>query len=140
MSDGSFQQVTDSEDKLLYGPRKLLLCGFSPEAQDKMVAFLKMIHMDDVPRVWASESDGEIAVEALMARPDDEGRGRDSTLPRAIVMAGITEKELHTLVDACRQAGMRRALFAVLTPVSALWTLGDLIRELGREREALSES
>ena len=138
MDDGTFAKVSDSSEKLLYGPRKMLLCGFSSQAQDKMGAFLEMIGMADIDRVWASPGDGEKSVGELMGLSNDTGRGSDSDLPRAIVMAGITEKELHLLVDSCRRAGMRKALFATLTPVSENWSLGNLLNELGREREALA--
>lgn len=138
MSDGTFAKVSDSSEKLLYGPRRLLLCGFNAEAQDKMGAFFEMIGMADIDRVWASPGDGEKTVGELMNLSNDTGRGIDSGLPRAVIMAGITEKELHFLVDSCHRAGMRQALFATLTPVSEAWSLVNLLRELGHEREALA--
>ncbi|MBI9085011.1 MAG: DUF3783 domain-containing protein [Desulfobacterales bacterium] len=139
MSDGTFKPVSNSSEKRLYGPRKLLLCGFSSESQDKMGVFLEMIGMADIDRVWALPGDGEKTVGELMGLSNDTGRGIDSGLPRAVIMAGITEKELHLLVDSCRRAGMRQTLFATLTPVSEKWSLGDLLRELGCEREALAD-
>lgn len=138
MSDGTFKTVSNTSEKTLYGPRRLLLCGFNVDAQDKMGAFLEMIGMAQIDRVWASHGDDKKRVGELMALSADSGRGDDSGLPRAVIMAGITEKELHLLVDSCRGAGMRQALFATLTPVSENWSLGDLLRELGREREALA--
>jgi Domain of unknown function (DUF3783) len=138
MTDGTFEKVSNSEETTLYGPRKLLLCGFSAETQGKMDQFLEMIGMAGIERVWVGEKDREQGVGELMGRPDRYGQNIGSNLPRAIIMAGITEKELHVLVDACRRAGMRQALFATLTPVSENWPLADLLAELGREREALA--
>ena len=138
MTDGGFSRVSSASETVLYGPRKLLLCGFSTETQDKMDQFLEMIGMGRVERVWASESDRDQTVGELLERADRSGQDMDSGLPRAIIMAGISEKELHILVDACRRAGMRQALFATLTPVSENWSLADLLTELGREREAMA--
>jgi hypothetical protein len=62
-----------------------------------------------------------------------------SQLPRAIIMAGITQKELHQLMSGCRQAEMKQALWATLTPVSENWTLKDLLAELAAEYRAIQE-
>ena len=37
----------------------------------------------------------------------------------------------------CRNAGMRQALWATLTPMSETWMLKDLLAELSAEKEAL---
>jgi hypothetical protein len=47
----TFEKVTRSE-KILYGPRKLLLCGFGAEAQKKFDTVLGTAGLADVPKVW----------------------------------------------------------------------------------------
>ncbi|MBI5895900.1 MAG: DUF3783 domain-containing protein, partial [Desulfobacterales bacterium] len=44
-----------------------------------------------------------------------------------------------TLMSGCRQAGMRQALWAALTPTSESWPLGQLLKELSTERAALAK-
>ncbi len=136
MTDASFEKVSHSEQPL-FGPRKLLLCGFGAGAQSNFCTLLEMLGLTDLPRVWATDEQAGVALGRLMALENGSGQGEDSSLPRAVIMAGITEKELHRLMGGARKAGMRDALWATLTPVSENWTLGALLAELSAEREAM---
>lgn len=138
MTEGGFQKVGRSQ-RCLYGPRKVLLCGFGPGAQPKFKTLLQMLGMADLPLVWAGDADGDVRVGALVHRDADSGEGCDSNLPRAVIMAGIAEQELHRLMAGCRRAGMRQALWATLTPTSEQWPLLQLLKELSAEREALAD-
>ncbi len=138
MSKGTFEKVQHS-DTPLFGPPKLLLCGFSAPAQPKFRSVMEMAGMDDVPVVWVNGKMGEKPLEALIELPDDSGAGEDSTLARAIVVSGITENQLHSLMALCRKSGMQNALWAVLTPTSQTWPMKDLLAELQAERGALSK-
>lgn len=137
MVDATFEKVGLS-DKPLYGSRKLLLCGFPAAAQAKFKTLLGMIGTGAVPLVWVGVQDVRETVGGLIARPDGSGEGVGSELPRAIIVAGLAENELHTLMAGCRQAGMRQPLWAVLTPTSESWPLGQLLNELAAERAAMN--
>lgn len=138
MVDASFEKL-GLTDKRLYGARKLLLCGFAAAAQPKFKTLLAMIGIREVPLTWGTGQDVKETIGALLSRPDGSGEGSDSDLPRAIIVAGLEESELHTLMSGCRQAGMRQALWAALTPTSESWPLGQLLKELSAERAALSK-
>jgi hypothetical protein len=138
MTDGTFEKVQHS-DKRMYGPPKLLLCGFSAASQSTFSAVRQTADLMDVPAVWASQDDGDRPIAALLDLPDGAGAGVDSALPRAIIVCGITENQLHLLMSSCRQAGMKQALWAVLTPTSETWPLGQLLEELQAERDALAK-
>ena len=139
MTDNStFEKVTRSE-KVLYGPRKLLLCGFGAEAQKKFESLLGMVGIVDVPRVWVTTEQGAAPLADLLAVADGSGAGAASALPRAVIVAGITEAQLIGLMTACKKSGMQPALWAVLTPVSETWTVGQLLAELARERDAMQK-
>ena len=135
---GKFEKV-GTGDQVLYGSRKLLLCGFAAEAQPKFAVVMKAAGLEDVPLVWVVPEEGGKTVGDLMAMPGGSGEGNASDLTRAIVMGGIAEKEMHQLLNTCRQAGMRPPLWAVVTPASEKWTLNDLLKELTAEREALQQ-
>ena len=136
MADASFEKVTIS-DKPLYGPEKLILCGFPAAVQPKFEAVLGMAGLQKVPLVWAQDNQLETRLSELAALPSGAGSGESSTLPRAIIVAGITERQLQTLMAVCRKTGMQQALWATLTPTSETWLLNDLLAELAAEREAL---
>jgi len=138
MNSSGFEAVAES-DKLLYGPRKLLVCGFPAEVQSKFLQLLEMIGITDLPAVWISPDQAGETVGRLTELPDKSGWGISSDLPRAIIVCGIAEKELHQLMDGCRKSGMKRPLWAVLTPHSEKWTLDSLLSELTAERKALEK-
>lgn len=137
MTDATFEKIGRSE-KCLYGPRKLVLCGFATAAQSKFKTLLGMIGMTNLPMVWANENDGEVLLRELMEKPEGSGEGIDSKLPRAVIVAGIEENELHRLMSGCRQAGMQKSLWATLTPTSETWPLKTLLDELTAENRAMS--
>jgi hypothetical protein len=136
MTDATFEKVTLS-DKPLYGPEKLIVCGFSADTQPKFEMVLDMAGLKQVPLVWALEHQADTRLFELAALPPGAGRGESSTLPRAIIVAGITERQLQTLMAVCRKTGMKQALWATLTPTSEAWLLKDLLAELTAERKAL---
>lgn len=137
MTDGTFERVQRS-DKCMYGPQKLLLCGFSEPAQAPFASLLKTAGLPDVPVVWVDEESQHRTLSELLNQPAGSGAGRGSEMPRAIVVSGITENQLHALMTLTRESGMQPALWAALTPTSETWTLKQLLAELQAEREAFS--
>lgn len=137
MTDGTFEKVQRS-DTPMYGPEKLLLCGFPAEAQSKFAAVLEMAGFEKISIVWANRDNAGQTLSTLLQLPDGTGSGQDSTLSRAVIVSGITENQLHSLMDVCRKSGMKQALWAALTPTSETWTLDGLLEELNKERKALS--
>ena len=91
------------------------------------------------PPCWAPGRPGAEESAPPRTFPADTGTGTDSTLPRAIIVAGINENELHNLMNTCRASGMQPPQWAVLTPVSETWTLRQLVAELEAERAALEK-
>ncbi len=137
MTDGTFEKVKHS-DQHMYGPPKLLLCGFPAPAQPKFKSVLKMAGLQDVPVVWVNDENEKKTLSDLLGLPNDTGMGAVSTLPRAIIVSGIKENQLHGLMNICRKTGMQRSLWAALTPTSETWPLAQLLAELQAERKALS--
>ncbi len=137
MNDGGFERVTHS-DRALYGTRKLLLCGFPVPAQSKFGTVLQMAGLAELPVVWVDEARQDDTLSNLFDLPHGTGEGKASTLDRAVIVGGITEKQLHALMSTCRKTGMRQTLWAVLTPTSENWSLSSLLSELNAERKALA--
>ena len=138
MNDAAFEKVS-STDKALYGPRKLLLCGFSHSIQPKFNTLLELLGLSAIPKVWVTEAQADILISKLLEFEDGTGWGVSSELPRAIIMAGITQKELHQLMTGCRQSKMKQTLWATLTPTSENWTIQNLLTELAAEHQAMQK-
>jgi hypothetical protein len=139
MNDAAqFSRVTKSS-RPLYGPRKLLVCGFTPEGQAALEAVITATSISEMAVIYAASADLEESLANLLLRSADTGRGEPSRMPAAIIMAGITEKELHQLMASYRDAGLPSPLWATLTPTSETWTLKQLLKELSAERTALEK-
>jgi len=138
MTDAKFEKVSRN-DKPLYGPRKLLLCGFSQSVQPNFNKLLKLIDLSEIPKVWVTENQASIQVGELIKIDDNTGFGISSELPRAIIMAGITQNEMHRLMTGCRQSKMKQTLWATLTPTSETWTIQSLLNELAAEQAAMQK-
>ncbi len=138
MRPGRFKRVKAST-KPMHGPRGILVCGFVPEEHEKIAEFFKSAIPEDPPVIFATDADGQTAVKDLISRPDRSGQGVDSGLNRAIVLSGLTEKELLETLARYRESALPRPLWATLTPVSEAWSLSMLIQELEAERRAMKK-
>lgn len=138
MSPSGFSKVGASAKKRLYGPRAALVCGYASAEQDTLLAMMERFRLTDLPAIFATGADMDRTVGELLALPAGHGRGEDSPLPRAIVLSGVTEKELSTFMAAWKHLGLPRQNWATLTPTSEQWELMDLLTELDLERIALN--
>lgn len=133
MTDAKMTKVGRSES-VMHGPRKLLVCGYQPLEQEAVCELLEHGGIEGVDVVFCVPADGETAMSGLFALEHKRSMGEESLMPRAIIMGGITEKELHLIMGAWRELGLPAQLWAVLTPTSETWTLRALINELQREK------
>ena len=138
MTDAKFEKVSRS-DQSLYGPRKLLLCGFSQSVQPNFNKLLELIGLSEIPKVWVTEHQADIQVGELVKLRDNTGFGVSSELPRAIIMAGITQNEMHGLMTGYRKSKMKQTLWATLTPTSETWTIQSLLSELAAEHREMQK-
>jgi hypothetical protein len=139
MSQGTFKEIGESA-KPLYGPRALLVCGFTPFEQETVMNLLDSIELANVPVIIAVTDDAETRLGEMLTRPDQTGLAAESDMARAIVMSGITADELHRIMSAYRSSGLPRPLWATLTPVSENWALAALLEEFNKERLAMEKS
>lgn len=136
--NATFTKVTPNE-KRLYGPRKLLICGFPLGERSEFLNIIKSAQMEDLPTVWAVSGQADDILKDLFALPDMSGFESESELFRAVIMGGISQKELHQLMGTYRTSGMTASLWAVLTPISENWPLRMLLAELDAERCKMRE-
>lgn len=137
MGKSGFSKVSGSAKKLLYGQRGALVCGYGAAEQDMLLAMLERWNLSDVPVVFAGMDDAERPVGEVLREQAGHGRGKDSLLPRAMILSGVTEKELNTIMAAWKHLGLPPQNWAALTPTSEAWTVMDLLAELDMERIAM---
>lgn len=137
MTKAGFQKMGNSE-RQLFGPRTLVLTGFSANSHARFNTLLEKLELSDLSLVWATSEQLESPLDTLMGLPQGFGMGSSSDLPRAIIAGGISEKELRVLMSGCRNAGMTKTIWATLTPTSSTWRLGRLLSELSAEHKSLT--
>jgi hypothetical protein len=135
MSQGTFKKVGESTERM-YGPRALLVCGFTADEQQDFMAMLTGLRLTDVAVVFTVSADGTVILRDLFHRPDQSGRGETADFSRAVILSGVAENELHQILAAYRAGGLPRPLWATLTPYSEEWPLSQLLEELNAERAA----
>jgi hypothetical protein len=136
MEEGEFQKVGKSQEKM-YGPRRLLVCGYPPEDHTSFLSFLTTLGFSDLPVIFATEEDRQVPVGTLFNREDREGFGQTSEMHRAVVLSGFTHSDLHKLIAGYRQCQLPDQLWATLTPISEKWPLANLLEELSKEAQAM---
>lgn len=133
MSKGRFKEVGES-DEPMYGPKAMLVCGFTPSEQKTVMTLLETIQLTDVPVIFAKDTDNGLCLGELLSLPDQSGRDVDCGMERAVVLSGLTEKKFHQILTNYKTTELPRPLWATLTPFSENWTLSNLLEELRKER------
>ena len=139
MTESTFQKVGKSE-KRMFGPPCILVCGYGAEEQDRILALFEKCGLSPHPVVFSAKEDEGATLGELVRMDDGQGRGVSSGLARAVILSGLTEKELHRLISTYRAEGFPAQLWATLTPISEGWTLGKLLAELSAEAEAFRKA
>lgn len=134
---GGFSKVTGSNRKRIYGERRVLVCGYTVLDQDALLVMMERFNFQDVGVVFAGAADMDRTLGDILKEPTGYGRGEDSLLPRAVVLSGVTEKELNTFMAAWKHLELPAQNWAALTPTSETWSLMDLLAELDMERIAM---
>jgi len=139
MSEGTFQKLDKSTERL-FGPKALVICGYGAAEHRPLVNALEQIGFGDRPLIFVNDKDMRKTLKEVLSAEDRCGLGEPSNLPRAMIMCGFTQQEVHVLMSVYRQAELPPQLWATLTPVSETWTLEALLNELAAEAEAFKKN
>jgi hypothetical protein len=135
MNTDSFKKAGGSEKKM-YGPRKILVCGYPAPEQSTLLYLLEENGFSDLPVVFVSNSDSGKTLKELIGLPHSSGLGEDSEMNRAVIMSGLAQKELYRLMAVYRLSELPSQLWASVTPVSEMWSVAQLLSESAAETEA----
>ncbi len=136
--DATFEPINRESSQRMFGPRAILLCGFTSNEQDRIAKILE--DFESLPFSVACEGDEKQPVGDLLTRPHETGLGDQTDLPRLVLLSGLTQQELHLVMGAFRESDLPRPMWAALTPTSATWTLEALLEELDAERRAMAQA
>ena len=136
--DATFKKVT-KDDVPLYGPRKLIICGLTPDQQTQFSEIIAE-KFPELPIFCVTITDLELTMGALAAAvPTGQHPDTSEKLPVAIIMSGVTQGELHELIACYKPTGFPWPLWATLTPTSEKWQFKSLLGELLKERREMAK-
>ena len=123
------------------GKARILVYGFSAEEQRRIDEGLASLGAP--PALKARAEQGGVALRRILAgespaaaqAPPAEGGRRDPL----VLFHNISDSGVRALLGFFREAASGRPIFAVSTPTSLDWTLGELVAHLERERAMLEE-
>ena len=137
--EGTFNRVEETDERM-YGPRGLVVCGYTPGEHRPLADFMSRFGGEDLSVIFVPDEGADRSLKDTLAMPHRSGEGMPSSLKRAMVLSGFTQRELHGLMGAFRKAGLPGQLWATLTPTSESWTVRELLDELAREAEAMKKN
>jgi hypothetical protein len=120
----------------MYGPKAILVCGYDPAEHEPLTDALVQLGFGDRPVIFVTDADPDKALKEVLTFQDRAGMGQPSDMPRTTIMCGFTQEEVHVIMQAYREAGLPKQLWATLTPTSENWTIRNLLKELLAESEA----
>jgi hypothetical protein len=138
MSEGKFEKIQESDERM-YGAKGILVCGYPPAEHRFFALFMEKAGFSDRPIIFPTTADAGKTLKELLGLNTGSGLGELTDLPRAVIMSGFTQNEVHRIMVAYRQAGLPAQLWATLTPVSENWSLADLLKELVKENKFLNK-
>jgi len=136
MTQGKFEKIQDSDERM-YGPKGILVCGYPPPEHRFFALFMEKAGFSDRPVIFPTNEDAGRTLKEVLCLTSGSGMGEAAEFPRAVIMSGFTQSEVHRIMSAYRRAGLPAQMWATLTPVSENWLLRDLLEELVKENESL---
>jgi hypothetical protein len=138
MSEGKFEKIQPSDERM-YGPKGILVCGYPPPEHRLFAMFMDKAGFSDRPIIFPTNEDSGKTLKEVLCLTTGSGMGEPADMPRAVILSGFTQNEVHRIMAAYRQAGLPPQMWATLTLVSENWLLGDLLKELVKENEFFKE-
>jgi len=135
---GKFRKVKKSQKKM-YGPRKLIVCGYPDLDRRALLSLLAENDFNDLPVIFVTTRDLKKTISELLTLSDRSGHDASSRMERALIMSGFTQNELHRLMKAYRNSGLPKQLWATVTPISENWPVEKLLGELSAEAAAFKK-
>jgi len=135
-ADTTFRPVGESSRKM-HGTPAVLVSGFPIDEQGMLRQLMDAAGLKTIPAIYINAESLPLTLSTLASLPAESNAGETAELPRALVMSGLEERQLHALMDTYRDSGLPRPLWASVTPTSESWTIKYLLIELLREREAM---
>lgn len=139
MSGGTFRKV-DAGGGESFGPPALLLCGFAANEVEPVGELLRKVGVDGHrPILCTKPMVRQPLGEALAAAGSEDPPAPPESLPRVMVLSGMTGPQIRAFLQGFGQTGLPRPIFASTTPHNLGILVRDLLVELLREHQEMAK-
>ena len=135
----TFKAVGDSDERL-HGHPAIIVAGHPAAEQETVKGLLTTLDMSDVALIVVTTETLDTSLAELSQLADGAGLGQEAHLPRAAIMSGLTERQLHAVMKGYGTTGLARPIWASVTPTNSSWPVKAMLVELLKEQEALREA
>lgn len=139
MTDKDTFKKLDANPKVetVIGPPAVLFCGFTPQEAMLMKTLLKAVGAEDHNILLCTEQmimqpvgQALLATKQLPPVPPDK-------LPRVMVMSGMSDEQIHGVLEGYSATRLRRPIFATATKRNLNYTVRELLVELLQEHRMM---
>jgi hypothetical protein len=120
------------------GKAKILVFGFTAEEQQRIDRGLASLGVPPALKMRPNQQ-GMVLRRILAGEGEEQERPDVPAQERLVLFHNISDAGVQALMRLVREAGAGKPIFAVVTPTSIDWTLGELLAHLMEERAALEK-
>ncbi|HPM75725.1 MAG TPA: DUF3783 domain-containing protein [bacterium] len=136
MTDATFRQLDNGEQRGP-GPRIILIGGFQADEVMLLKEFVDRTFPERIRlRLCTAQMLDKTLGDAL-SQPVDDNPAPPDKLPRFLLLSGMSNREIHALINRFGSTGLPRPLFAATTSANLHFLLRQLLLELLQEHKAM---
>lgn len=136
MTDATFRKL-DNDDRRGHGPRLILIGGFQANEVMILKEFVDKVLPEKAHlRLCTAKMLEKTLGEALNQSFDDDPAPPEK-LPCFLLLSGLSNQEIHAVINRYSTTGLPRPLFASATPANVNFLLRQLLLELLEEHKAM---
>lgn len=136
--DASFKALDEQSD-VTVGPEALLLIGFAEGENGAVADLLKSVGAAAHETVNCTTTMGSWTVQRALAGGDGGTLLPVDRVPRVMLLAGMTDRQVNGFIDGYASTGLPRPIFAVATESNLEFGVAQLLEDLLAERRAMQE-
>mgnify|MGYP000870061606 CR=1 FL=1 len=136
MTDATFRKLDDSNQRGP-GPRIILIGGFQANEVVLLKEFVDKTFTDKIRLRLCTANMLEKTLGDALSRPVEDNPAPPDKLPRFLLLSGMSNQEIHALINRYGSTGLPRPMFAATTPANMNFMLRQLLLELLQEHKAM---
>lgn len=126
----SFKKI-DMDETKPSGKKGVILYGFNEDEIEKLQEICEEYDVEAIYQV--DKSQAGLKIGDILKGNTEVKEYKGAVAKRSIIMSAFSNKELQEFIEAIKKESLSKPIFAVVTPTSATWELGRLVKELMME-------